>query len=61
MHLFSAYLVGRTFSSIPGALPSLGTEPPPLGSTRHIGPGRVTVWSAAVGFTSTRPLAERRA
>jgi len=29
MHLFSAYLVGRMFSGIPGALPSLGTEPPP--------------------------------
>jgi len=32
MHLFSAYLVGRTFSSIPGALPSLGTAPPPPSS-----------------------------
>jgi hypothetical protein len=32
MHLFSAYLMGRTFGSIPGALPSLGTEPPPPSS-----------------------------
>lgn len=28
LHLFSVYLIGQTFSSIPGALPSLGSEPP---------------------------------